>query len=181
MVLLSVRQLLINSSAPRASRQASRQPRRGRSPAGRVSVPNGFAGGAQIGYNLQLNRGLVGVETDIDGVGARGHEAYGQNDVFSNGTPAGTFSLSTRVDNSMAVDWLGTLRGRLGLFLHPDILAHLLVAWPMARQAQAPSSISNGLVRFSSCQRPRAPLASSTNLWSAGLAAVVLSGCLRRI
>jgi hemolysin activation/secretion protein/opacity protein-like surface antigen len=88
------------------------------------SVPNGFAGGAQVGYNLQLNRGLVGVETDIDGVGARGHDAYGQNNVFSNGTVASTFSLSTRVDNSMAVDWLGTLRGRLGLFLHPDILAY---------------------------------------------------------
>lgn len=64
------------------------------------------------------------METDIDGVGARGHDAYGQNNVFSNGTVAGTFSLSTRVDNSMAVDWLGTLRGRLGFFLHPDILAY---------------------------------------------------------
>jgi hemolysin activation/secretion protein/opacity protein-like surface antigen len=88
------------------------------------SVPNGFAGGAQVGYNLQLNRGLVGVEADIDGTGARGHDSYRENDVFSNGTAASTFSLTTRVDNSMAVDWLGTLRGRLGLFLHPDILAY---------------------------------------------------------
>ncbi len=86
------------------------------------SGPGGFIGGAQAGYNLQLNRGLVGIEADIDGSGARGHESFGQADTF--GTGAGTFGLTTRVDNTQAVDWLGTLRGRLGFFLHPDILAY---------------------------------------------------------
>jgi len=86
------------------------------------SSPGGFIGGAQAGYNLQLNRGLVGIEADIDGSGARGHEGYGESDTF--GTGAGTFGLSTRVDNTQAVDWMGTLRGRLGMFLHPDILAY---------------------------------------------------------
>lgn len=86
------------------------------------SSPGGFIGGAQAGYNLQLNRGLVGIEADIDGSGARGHQGYGESDTF--GTGAGSFGLTTRVDNTQAVDWMGTLRGRLGMFLHPDILAY---------------------------------------------------------
>ena len=85
------------------------------------AAANGTLGGGQAGYNAQLNRGLLGVEFDFDGSGARGHGDYVNNAVFSGGAPASTSGLMTRVDNATAVDWLGTLRGRLGLFATPSL------------------------------------------------------------
>lgn len=88
------------------------------------SVPGGFIGGGQVGYNIQLNRGLLGLEADMQGTGAKGHGDYVSNNVYSGGTPASTVGLLTRVDNTASIDWLGTLRGRLGLFVRPDLLAY---------------------------------------------------------
>ena len=89
------------------------------------AAANGYLGGGQLGYNLQLNRGLVGfLEADLDGSGAKGHGDTVSNTVFTNGTPASTSSLMTRVDNGASIHWLGTLRGRLGMFLTPSLLAY---------------------------------------------------------
>ena len=88
------------------------------------SPPGGFIGGAQAGYNLQLNRGLVGIEGDLDGSGARGRNGYASDTGFLFGSTDVPFNLATRVENSMALDWLGTVRGRLGLFLQPTLLAY---------------------------------------------------------
>jgi outer membrane immunogenic protein len=38
-------------------------------------VPNGVAGGAHVGYNIQFNQAVLGVEGDIDGTGA--NKTYG--------------------------------------------------------------------------------------------------------
>lgn len=85
------------------------------------AAPNGFIGGGQVGYNLALDRGLVGFEADMQETGAKGHGAY--TNYFSS-DPNNLFALTTHVDNATAVDWLGTLRGRLGLFLRSDLLAY---------------------------------------------------------
>ncbi len=85
------------------------------------AAPNGFIGGAQIGYNIARDRGLVGLEADIQGTGAKGHGAYTN---YYSSDPNNLFALKTRVDNVTGVDWLGTLRGRLGLFLRSDLLAY---------------------------------------------------------
>lgn len=87
-------------------------------------VLGGFTGGAQLGYNLVLNRGLIGIETDMQGSGAKGHDSYVTNSTFNPGSKAGTTSLFTQVDNSTALDWLGTLRGRAGVFVQPQILVY---------------------------------------------------------
>ena len=85
-------------------------------------APNGYIGGGQIGYNLQLNRGLLGLEADIQGSGANGQGAY---TTYSSTPPFNLFALTTHVDNTASLDWLGTLRGRLGLFLRSDLLGYL--------------------------------------------------------
>lgn len=73
---------------------------------------SGFLGGAQVGYNWQLNRRwLVGIEADISGAKVNGSQTY-------NPTPAGpggaaippSFAIMSR-----DVNWLASLRGRLGL------------------------------------------------------------------
>lgn len=85
-------------------------------------APNGYIGGGQIGYNLQLNRGLLGLEADIQGLGAKGQDRY---TTYAATVPLNLFALTTHVDNMASVDWLGTLRGRLGLFLRSDLLGYL--------------------------------------------------------
>jgi opacity protein-like surface antigen len=65
---------------------------------------SGFIGGAQWGYNYQLGNIVFGVESDISWANANGS-------VFLSPSPAagGDLSLSQRLD------WLSTLRARLGV------------------------------------------------------------------
>lgn len=72
---------------------------------------SGFLGGAQVGYNWQFNqRWLIGIEGDISGTRVNGSQTY-------NPTPPGTtFAVGPSfVTMSRDVDWLASLRGRLGL------------------------------------------------------------------
>jgi outer membrane immunogenic protein len=81
----------------------------------------GVIGGGQIGYNFQFNTNLVaGIETDINGLGQWGHGS------FANTTPIpGLFSSANAVVSSeKAVDWLGTVRGRLGWLVTPTFLIY---------------------------------------------------------
>jgi opacity protein-like surface antigen len=87
----------------------------------------GFMGGAQAGYNYQiaLGKGLkdlvLGLETDIQGVTASESENasnvamsyfYHNGHVFTGG------------NYSRSIDYLGTVRGRVGLVLKPTVLAY---------------------------------------------------------
>jgi outer membrane immunogenic protein len=54
----------------------------------------GIAGGVQLGYNWQSNQFVYGVEGDIS------------------------------VTNSDRIDWLGSLRGRVGYLLQPNLLVY---------------------------------------------------------
>jgi outer membrane immunogenic protein len=67
---------------------------------------SGPLGGGQIGYNVQGPQGLVfGLETDIDAANIRGRSDFHSADA------SGTFT-SGGVDSK--IDYLGTLRGRIG-------------------------------------------------------------------
>lgn len=67
----------------------------------------GIAGGAQLGYNLQFAPNWVaGVEADISGTGLRGSSFA---DVSFGGLPTGNDHYMSR-----EIDWLASLRGRLG-------------------------------------------------------------------
>ncbi|ATQ66702.1 MULTISPECIES: outer membrane protein [Methylosinus] len=78
-----------------------------------ASVSNdGFIGGGQIGYNAQVyNSFVVGLEADMQGVASDRQAAsyYG---------PTASASISR------SLDYLGTVRGRVGYLVTPTLLAY---------------------------------------------------------
>jgi outer membrane immunogenic protein len=66
---------------------------------------DGFIGGAQIGYNYQINQFVLGIETDIQYVDNKGGSTFIGNPVL------GT-QLRTSADSELS--YLGTLRARIG-------------------------------------------------------------------
>jgi len=70
--------------------------------------PKGVIGGAQVGFNWQMGSFLAGVETDIQASGVKGSF----NDTFN--SPLAEQRLS----------WFGTLRGRVGVTVAPELLVY---------------------------------------------------------
>jgi outer membrane immunogenic protein len=83
---------------------------------------SGFIGGGQVGYNLQFaNSWLVGIEADIQGTGARSSDgAIGTVPVA--GVPPSILQAQSNISVNTAVDYLGTVRGRLGFLVTPALL-----------------------------------------------------------
>lgn len=71
--------------------------------AGSSDSMNGFAGGAQLGYNWQVNNFVFGLETDFQGSSQKLSE-NGFDPLLG-----GAYSASARLN------YFGTIRGRLGL------------------------------------------------------------------
>ncbi|WP_119388040.1 outer membrane protein [Taklimakanibacter lacteus] len=71
---------------------------------------DGFGGGAQVGFNYQIDHFLIGAEADITGLDTDG-------EVFNLKNPG--FSEGITVD----LDWLATLRARAG-FVFDSILVY---------------------------------------------------------
>jgi outer membrane immunogenic protein len=67
-----------------------------------------FAGGGQIGYNYQLSSLVLGLEADLDYLGGKGLNGNSAMTDAANG--AGTFTVT----GSRKVNYLGTVRGRVG-------------------------------------------------------------------
>ncbi len=114
----------------------------------------GVFGGAQLGYNWQLSSIVAGLEADIQGSGIRGSSRSA-----SVVDPNGIFSLNTPLTASTnsELSWFGTVRGRLGVTVTPDLLlygtgglaygqiknsANVQIADPPANDSW-PASISN--------------------------------------
>jgi outer membrane immunogenic protein len=101
---------------------------------------SGFIGGGQVGYNYQWGPSFViGLEADIQGTGIRGtsygvgigadsgtYFSNGNYDAKSNGNYDRRFESTatgaTRVN--AGVDWMGTVRGRLGYLFTPTMLVY---------------------------------------------------------
>jgi len=85
----------------------------------------GFIGGGQIGYNWQfMNNFVAGVEADIQGVAGNS----GSRNIFGVGVdptlpPAGS-TFVTLGSRSSRLDYLGTVRGRLGWLFTPTLLVY---------------------------------------------------------
>jgi outer membrane immunogenic protein len=92
------------------------------------NTQSGFIGGGQIGYNYQYGSNiLVGVEADIQGAGVRGASysagAAATGPGLFNRLPANNTGIgSTAVQGG--VDWLGTVRGRIGYLWTPALLIY---------------------------------------------------------
>jgi outer membrane immunogenic protein len=80
----------------------------------------GFIGGGQFGYNWQFNSWVAGFEADIQGTRVK---ATGQSNATVGAAGFG-FSLTTNVSATKELDYLGTVRGRLGWLASPTMLVY---------------------------------------------------------
>jgi outer membrane immunogenic protein len=78
---------------------------------------SGAIGGLQFGYNLQFQSFLVGIEADIQGSTARTSHGISL-------TNAGTGFVPFSGAGVASLEWLGTVRARLGFLLGPSVLAY---------------------------------------------------------
>ena len=73
--------------------------------------PDGFIGGGQVGYNYQWNWLVLGAEADFQGADIEGHEhLFNFPDTTGTGNGPDTFLFAHE-----RVQWLGTVRGRIGI------------------------------------------------------------------
>jgi len=84
-----------------------------------------FIGGAQIGYNWQFGRAVAGFEADIDGL-ARRTETSSLNNTVGPFNFAGNGEVinSTITNTRTTLNYLGTVRGRLGFLATPSFLLY---------------------------------------------------------
>lgn len=92
---------------------------------------NGFIGGGQVGYNYQWGQSIVvGLEADIQGAGIRGRGGYSgasldQFAVSILGVPVAlTRTAVGSGEINAGIDWMGTVRGRLGWLAMPTLLVY---------------------------------------------------------
>ncbi len=92
---------------------------------------DGFIGGAQIGYGYQLSNSFIaGVEADIQSVGGSGHSASATTFIGIPGfsppvDPSNSNNfIGTSLTVNKSIDYLGTVRGRLGYLVKPTLLAY---------------------------------------------------------
>jgi outer membrane immunogenic protein len=80
----------------------------------------GFIGGGQIGYNYQWGNFVIGLETDIQGV------AGTSTTMTANGLASigGESPVAAGMQASRSLDYLGTVRGRIGYLVTPTLLVY---------------------------------------------------------
>jgi outer membrane immunogenic protein len=89
---------------------------------GSVPVSNGgFIGGGQVGYNFQTNNLVWGIEADIQGLAGSSNSS----------SVSGVYPVAASLDNwngtiraTKSIDYLGTVRGRLGFLFTPTLLVY---------------------------------------------------------
>lgn len=85
------------------------------------SSRNGFIGGGQIGWNFQFSTSFVaGIEADIQGTTAKSSGSV----VSTLFVPQVPGTVSSTMSGSSRLDYLGTLRGRLGFVAAPSVLLY---------------------------------------------------------
>jgi outer membrane immunogenic protein len=86
-------------------------------PASISNNPSGFIGGGQIGFNWQTGNVVAGVEADFDGVSAKKTTTA----VF----PGSLLFAPITTTYTRQLDWLSTVRGRLGFTASPNVLLYV--------------------------------------------------------
>jgi outer membrane immunogenic protein len=84
-------------------------------PATGAGGASGAIAGGTIGYNWQINSFVLGLEVDIDGAGGR------KTSSLADGPPLFVPVFTT---SSQGLDWLGTVRGRIGWALIDRLLIY---------------------------------------------------------
>lgn len=84
-----------------------------------VNENSGFLAGGQVGYNYQYGALVIGIEADLT------HLSDTKNtNVYSVAVRA-LYQLDSHLASEYQLDWLGTVRARLGTTLTPTILGYL--------------------------------------------------------
>jgi outer membrane immunogenic protein len=84
---------------------------------------DGVIGGGQIGYNWQTGNWVLGIEADIQGSSERSSSSQtGTGSISIIGV--GLFPFSDTLAMTEKLDWLGTVRGRLGVTAGPNWLLY---------------------------------------------------------
>jgi outer membrane immunogenic protein len=93
-------------------------------PGGIGSNSSGFIGGGQAGYNYQSGAAVFGLETDFDGTTISKTFNYTSTPFGNvvNGTlvPTNLVGDTLSVHAKASLDWLGTVRARVGFVATPD-------------------------------------------------------------
>ncbi len=85
----------------------------------------GFLGGAQAGYNYMFSpMFLAGVEADIQGSSLRASASTSTQVLTDTTSGPNTGSWLTNIAASRSVDYIGTIRGRLGAAVTPSLLLY---------------------------------------------------------
>ena len=89
------------------------------------NVGGGVIGGGQVGYNYQMGSFLVGVETDFQGSSLSSSSQQvgwvdGNGVLFGGGANPAYFGYQT----GKSLNWLGTVRGRIGYAIMPSLLIY---------------------------------------------------------
>jgi iron complex outermembrane receptor protein len=89
-----------------------------------ASTVKGAFGGVQTGYNWQTGIWIAGLETDVQMSMQRVHTTTDCPAVIC--SPVITdFEAPVRLDHTYSLDWFGTVRGRLGMGVTPDLLPYV--------------------------------------------------------
>jgi outer membrane immunogenic protein len=87
-----------------------------------------FIGGGQAGYNWQLDAKFVaGIEADIQGLASAGGSSATATTFFPTGLtviPGGSVNVQTIMSARSHLDYLGTVRGRIGHLFTPALLGY---------------------------------------------------------
>jgi len=131
------------------------------------SIPDklsGFIGGGQIGYNWQTGNWVFGLEADFDGASAKGDAAA----VFPGSLTTVPFTTTFHRE----LDWLATVRGRLGVTVAPAFLVYAT-----GGLAVGETKLGNSFI-CPTCAPPASTEATTTNTnsntsagWTAGAGA----------
>ena len=84
----------------------------------------GFVGGLQAGYNFQVApRYVLGFEADFDGSALRASRSATVTALVIAGGAGANQAFQTTATGTRQLDYLGTVRGRFGVLVQPDLLA----------------------------------------------------------
>jgi outer membrane immunogenic protein len=78
---------------------------------------NGAIGGGQVGYNKQTGNFVWGLEADIQASGQQGSA------IFTCAVGCGPGPVTETINQKL--DWFGTLRGRVGYTVTPEVIAYV--------------------------------------------------------
>lgn len=145
---------------------------------GSISFGNNgrFIGGGQIGYNWQFGgRGVAGFEADIDGL-AHQNRANILNNIVGPFPFAGAAEvINSQIISTRTLDYLGTVRGRLGVLASPAFLLYATggAAYGGVKASTSVTQTNNDCAQFpGNCLAPGGATfgsASSTRFgWTAG-------------